>query len=73
MASTQKENVSELIKLQGDLVRKLKAEKAPKEKVGSLISRFFALTLSCRRPCFQTLQDKSRLSFICVTSKNLFY
>lgn len=43
MASTQKENVSELIKLQGDLVRKLKAEKAPKEKIDEEVAKLLQL------------------------------
>ena len=46
MADSQKAQVQEAIKAQGEVVRKLKAEKAEKDTVGTLVIRDIAFQIS---------------------------
>ncbi|EEC03196.1 histidyl-tRNA synthetase, putative, partial [Ixodes scapularis] len=61
MATVAKENVAELIKQQGDVVRKLKAEKAPKEKIDEEVAKLLQLKAQ--------LTDEEPHKFVLKTAK----
>ncbi|KAM7299277.1 hypothetical protein ISCGN_019844 [Ixodes scapularis] len=61
MATAAKENVAELIKQQGDVVRKLKAEKAPKEKIDEEVAKLLQLKAQ--------LTDEEPHKFVLKTAK----